>query len=149
MAPFPASRTEDRPAQPAPPLTQEILIPRAGSAPPLQYKYFTFILLESPRAAQESLLFEGMADAKARLQRKNQGHGQGCSRWNSREAHAPTGNFTFYSFQSSTSHNGNPASRGNKRFPKHFFIPSSGIVTNLRKLVFLPNKHLNQKPFLS
>ena len=31
---FPAWRTEDRDFQPAPALTQEILIPRAGSAPP-------------------------------------------------------------------------------------------------------------------
>ena len=34
MAPFPALLTEDRPAQPAPPLTQEILSPWAGCAPP-------------------------------------------------------------------------------------------------------------------
>ena len=36
LDPFPVLLTEDRTSQPAPALTQEILIPRAGSAPPLQ-----------------------------------------------------------------------------------------------------------------
>ena len=81
-------------------------------------KNLTFIVRESPGPAQEPLFATGLANAKAGLQRKIQGHGQG----NSREAHAPTGNFTFYSFLSSTSHNGNRMSRKSKRFPIHILF---------------------------